>query len=317
MPSVGEESKVHLFGEEGMFRKQDAILLAISYGTMALGVFMPQLAKPLWHAPVAFVMLLLLLSFLAIDMRGLVTHALRSPMVTAGLLAVKSLLMPLAVFAFFHAFWPDYELAALLVAGASTAVLSPFFANLFGADVVLTAAVVILSSLVLPFTLPPLVAGLAGRSMQVGLWPMARMLALLIFVPALAGRVCAKKSPRLTRWLLGHSYALSLLAVGLTNLGVFSRYSEYFLKSPERALEATAAGGLMVVLLMLAAGWCCRRLSPVHRATALVCLLFPNYILILAFSCQFFGPAEATFAATYSVPFFLQLLFLRKLGGSA
>ena len=51
------------------------------------------------------------------------------------------------------------------------------------------------------------------------------------------------------------------------------------------------------------------------RATALVCTVFPNYILILAFSGQFFGPAEAIFAATYSVPFFLQVLVLRKLIG--
>lgn len=300
-----------------MFRKQDAILLLTSYGTMALGIFLPQLADPLRHAPVGFVMLLLLLSFLAIDLRGLLSHALGAPAATGGLLLVKTLLMPLGVFLLFHVVWPDYELAGLLVAGASTAVLAPFFANLFAADIVLTAAVVILSSLLLPFTLPPLVAGLAGHTMQIGLWPMVRMLALLIFVPALCGRACARWLPRTTRLLLANSYALSLLAVGLTNLGVFSRYSGYFLDHPQRALEAMGAGGLMVACLMLPAGWYSRRLAPVWRSTSLVCLLFPNYILILAFSCQFFGPVEATFAATYSVPFFLQLLFLRRVGNLA
>lgn len=298
-----------------MFRKKDAILLLTSYGTMALGIFLPQIADPLRYAPVGFVMLLLLLSFLAIDVRGLLTHALKAPVVTLGLLMVKTVLMPLAVYGIFHLAWPGYELAALLVAGASTAVLAPFFANLFDADVVLTAAVVILSSLLLPFTLPPLVWGLAGKAMQVGVLPMVQMLALMIFVPALSGRVCARWLPRTTEWLLGNSYPLSLLAVGLTNLGVFSRYSEYFLKTPQQALEAMAAGSLMVACLMTLAGWYCRRMEPVVRSTSLVCLLFPNYILILAFSCQFFGPQEATFAATYSVPFFLQLLFLRKVGG--
>lgn len=295
-----------------MFRKADAILLLTSYGTMALGVFLPQLAEPLRYAPMAFVMVLLLLSFLAIDLRGLLTHALKAPMGTLALLAAKTVFMPLVVFALFHLVWPRYELAGLLVAGASTAVLAPFFANLFGADIVLTAGVVILSSLVLPFTLPPLVAILAGQAMDVGLMPMVRMLVLMIFIPALSGRACARWLPRTTEWLLGCSYPLSLIAVGVTNVGVFSRYSDFFLEKPQQALEAMLAGGLMVAGLMLLTAWFCRYLTAELRATSLVCLLFPNYILILAFSCQFFGPVEATFAATYSVPFFLQLLFLRK-----
>lgn len=295
-----------------MFRKADAILLLTSYGTMALGVFLPQLAEPLRYAPMAFVMVLLLLSFLAIDLRGLLTHALKAPMGTLALLAAKTVFMPLVVFALFHLVWPRYELAGLLVAGASTAVLAPFFANLFGADIVLTAGVVILSSLVLPFTLPPLVAILAGQAMDVGLMPMVRMLVLMIFIPALSGRACACWLPRTTEWLLGCSYPLSLIAVGVTNVGVFSRYSDFFLEKPQQALEAMLAGGLMVAGLMLLTAWFCRYLTAELRATSLVCLLFPNYILILAFSCQFFGPVEATFAATYSVPFFLQLLFLRK-----
>ena len=122
--AVGESD-----ADEGwsMFRKKDAILLLTSYGTMALGIFLPQLADPLRYAPVGFVMLLLLLSFLAIDVRGLLTHALKSPLATAGLLVVKTVLMPLAVYVLFHFTWPGYELAALLVAGASTAVLGALF----------------------------------------------------------------------------------------------------------------------------------------------------------------------------------------------
>jgi BASS family bile acid:Na+ symporter len=296
-----------------MFRKKDALLLLTSYGTMALGIFLPQLARPLWYAPMTFVMVLLLLSFLAIDMRGLVTYTLKAPLTTAGLLVAKTVLMPLLIYGLFHFLWPGYALAGLLVAGASTAVLAPFFANLFGADIVLTAGVVILSSLVLPFTLPPLVAVLAGQTMEVALMPMVRMLALMIFVPALLGRACARWLPRTTDRLLGVSYPLSLFAVGITNVGVFSRYSGFFLKEPVQALEAMAAGGVMVAVLMFLMAPVCRRLHAGLRATAPVCLLFPNYILILAFSCQFFGPVEATFAATYSVPFFLQLVFLRKI----
>lgn len=300
-----------------MLRKQDALLLVTTYATMLLGILLPGLAAPLRAAPMACVMFLLLLSFLAVDLGQVLRCALNSPLDTLRLLAVKCLLLPLAAFALYHYCWPDYRLAALLVAGASTAVLAPFFARLFQADVGLTAAVVILSSLLLPFTLPPLVAGLAGQNLNVGVGAMIQMLALMVFAPALAGRACIRWLPRPADWLLQRSYPLSLLAVALTNLGVFSRYSHYFLQNAALALEAMAAGTLLVAVVLLAGPLLFRGTKPEFRATALVCTLFPNYILILAFSAQFFGPAEATFAATYSVPFFLQVLVLRKLIGES
>ena len=193
-------------------------------------------------------MFLLLLSFLAVDLAQVLRRASASPFDTLRLLTVKCLLLPVGAFALYHYCWPTYRLAALLVAGASTAVLAPFFARLFRADVGLTAAVVILSSLLLPFTLPPLVAGLAGQALPVGVGAMVQMLALLVFIPALAGRACARWLPRPGDWLLQRSYPLSLLAVALTNIGVFSRYSHYFLENAVLALEAMAAGTLL---------WCC------------------------------------------------------------
>ncbi len=298
-----------------MFRKQDVLLLTTSYATMALGIFLPGLAEPFRVVPMACVMFLLLLSFLAVDLRQVFQRALDAPLDTVRLLAVKCLLLPVGAFFLFNYVWPEYKLAALLVAGASTAVLAPFFARLFQADVGLTAAIVILSSLLLPFTLPPLVAALAGKSLEVGVVAMAQMLALMIFLPALTGRACVRWLPRPADWLLQRSYPLSLLAVALTNLGVFSRYSDYFLHNPMLALEAMAAGALLVAVVLLLSPFLFRGTASEFRATALVCTLFPNYILMLAFSGQFFGPAEATFAATYSVPFFLQVLVLRKLIG--
>lgn len=298
-----------------MFRKKDALLLVTSYATMALGILLPELAGPLRSVPMACVMFLLLLSFLAVNLGQVIRCARRSPFNTLRLLVVKCLVLPLAAFALYHTFWPDYALAALLMAGASTAVLAPFFARLLQADVGLTTAGVILSSLLLPFSLPPLVALLAGESLQVSALVMVQMLALMIFVPALAGRACVRWLPRPAEWLLQRSYPLSLLAVALTNLGVFSRYSHYFLQNAALALEAMAAAALLVTVVLLAAPVLFRGRMAEFRAAALVCTAFPNYILILAFSGQFFGPQEATFAATYSIPFFLQVLVLRQMIG--
>jgi BASS family bile acid:Na+ symporter len=296
-----------------MFRQRDAILLLCSFATMALGIFTPGLAGPLVHAPMAFVMFLLFLSFLSIDVRRILAHTLATPLATTLVLTGKILLLPVASYWLFHFCWPKYDLAALLMAGASTAVLAPFFSTLLRADVLLTAGIVILSSLLLPFSLPPLVAVLAGRTLAVGVFPMMKMLALMVFLPALLGQGCTRWLPRTADWLVGHHYPLALLAIGITNVGVFSRYSRYFVQNPAFALEAVLAGSLLAVWVLLCGPLPFRRTEPGFRATALVCTVFPNYILILAFSSRFFGPTEATFAAVYSIPFFLQLLPLRRL----
>ncbi len=303
---------IHQRGEQ-MFRQREVILLVCSFSTMALGVFLPRLAGPLAWAPMTFVMFLLFLSFLSIDVRRILSHTLTTPVATALVLVGKIILLPISSYFLFHLFWPRYELAALLMAGASTAVLAPFFSALLQADVLLTAGIVILSSLLLPFSLPPLVAALSGRTLDVGVLPMMKMLAMMVFIPALLGQACTRRLPRTAGWLLGRRYPLSLLAIGITNIAVFSRYSGYFVRNPALALEAVLAGSLLVVWVLLCGPLAFFRTGPSFRATALVCTVFPNYILILAFSSQFFGPVEATFAAVYSIPFFLQLLPLRRL----
>ena len=295
-----------------MFRRQDLLLLLITFSSMAAGVFVPQWAEPLRYAPMGFVMFLLFLSFLSIDLGRLVGHARQAPWPTVRLLVAKLVALPLISWLLFRLFWPRYALAALIMGGASSAVLSPFMAALLAADVVLTAAVVILSSLALPFTLPPLVALLSGQVMEVDLAAMIRMLAMMIFIPALMGRAGARWLPGPTSWLSGRTLPLSMLSIAVTNVGVFSRYSGYFRDNPGLALEAWLAGCLLTAVIMALGLLVFRRQAPPFRTTAMVCTVFPNYILILAFSSQFFGPVEATFAATYSIPFFLQLLPLRK-----
>jgi BASS family bile acid:Na+ symporter len=296
-----------------MFRKQDAILLLVSFTSMALGVFLPGLARPLTYAPMSLVMFMLFLSFLSVDLRRILVPAMSAPAGTAVLLIGKNLVLPVIGFLVFHLCWPKYELAALLMAGASTAVLAPFFSSLLKADVLLTASVVIMSSLILPFSLPPLVSALSGHTMSVSLLPMMAMLAVMVFIPALAGQACTHWLPDTANWLLRHHFPLALLAIGVTNIGVFSRYSKYFLANPALALEALLAACLLVALILLIVPWSFLRTEPAFRSTALICTVFPNYILILAFSSQFFGPVEATFAATYGIPFFLQVLPLRRL----
>lgn len=296
-----------------MFRRREIILLVCSFSTMALGVFLPELAGPLAWAPMTFVMFLLLLSFLSIDVRRILSHSLATPVATALVLAGKTLLLPISSYFLFHFLWPRYELAALLMAGASTAVLAPFFSAMLQADVLLTAGIVILSSLLLPFSLPPLVAVLSGRTLEVGVLSMMEILAMMVFIPALLGQACTRWLPRCADWLVDRRYPLSLMAIGITNIGVFSRYSEYFVQNPALALEAAVAGSLLVVWVLLCGPLAFYRAQPSFRATALICTVFPNYILILVFSSQFFGPVEATFATVYSIPFFLQLLPLRRL----
>jgi BASS family bile acid:Na+ symporter len=115
--------------------------------------------------------------------------------------------------------------------------------------------------------------------------------------------------------LIRKQYTISLALFTITNLGIFSRYSEFFFQEPLTILMATAVafilGGMYLLTgLMLAYG------RPVEDQVATVISLgVMNNVLVIVFSSEFFTPLEPTVAAMYMIPFFGLILPLRAYKG--
>lgn len=294
-----------------MFRLNDLILVMVIFSSMAGGILFPEWASFFKPFPVYLMMVLLFLSFLSISIRE-IQHTLQHRAPTLVWLSfLKLILVPLAVYLIFQLAYPRYAAAALLITGISTGVVAPFISTLVNANAHLVLVMVVISSLLVPFTLPALIKVLMGRTVDISLAAMMQSLCMVVFVPIAAVEILRRVAPGLLESIHRRRYPISLVIFAVINLGVFSSYSAFFLKNPATIIEATcvavALGGIYLILGILVL-W----KAPVSDRLASV-IIFGNMnnVLVIVFASEFFGPLEPTVAALYMIPFFGLILPLR------
>lgn len=298
-----------------MLRLRDLILLFVIYASMAGGILVPKAGEIFQPFPLYCMMSFLFFSFLSIRITQISEALRKSPLLIGGFVLIRMVLLPLTVALLFRLIWPAYSLSALLLTGISTGVVAPFISTLLQANTPLVLVVVVISSLLVPFTLPPLVDLLFSQTMDISLISMMRLLLLVVFVPVAVAELLKKTSPYVVQKLIGKQYYISLILFAITNLGIFSRYSEFFYQHP---LTIAAAGGAAFLLsgIYLVAGLLISWGREVEdRLAAVICLGIMNNVLVIVFSSEFFTPLEPTVAAIYMIPFFGLILPLRAYRG--
>lgn len=166
------------------------------------GVAVPPLASLLQPLLLPAILLPFVVALLKLDMAVLLRHA-RRPWLPLGLVLWSLLGAPLLVAL---VIWPmrlDPEVAALIVTTAACAPLmaSGALAMLLGLDVALALLVVVPSTALVPFTVPPIVLWLAGLTLDLPAGELGLRLALLILGSAAAAIVLRRSlgSERLRR----------------------------------------------------------------------------------------------------------------------
>ena len=294
-----------------MFRMNDFILLVVIFSSMLAGILLPRIGSVFRPYPIYLMMILLFFSFLSIKIET-IWYTIRNHTQTVIWLALLKLIaLPLTVYFLFKVLYPSYAIAALLLMGISTGVVAPFVSTLVNANVNLVFVMVVISSLIVPFTLPVLVKMLLGRSIEISLTGMMHILCMVIFVPILAVETLRRLTPGTLATIMRIRYPVSLIIFAIINLGVFSRYSDFFFQNPSIILESTlvaiALGGICLVV-----GIFTLLKGPVENQLASTIILGNmNNVLVLVFSAEFFGPLEPTVAAMYMIPFFGLILPLR------
>jgi BASS family bile acid:Na+ symporter len=294
-----------------MFRIKDLILLLVIYSSFLAGIFFPKASEMFQPFPLYCMMSLLFLSFLSISL-GEIWQTIRSRGLVIGyFLFIKMIFLPVVVFLLFKALWPAYRLSALLLTGISTGVVAPFISGILQSNTPLVLVIVVCSSLLVPFSLPLMVDLLCSRSMDLSVWSMMRLLLMVVFVPVLLAQVIRKFSMGAAEFLRRQQFPISLFLFAVTNLGIFSKYSNFFYQEPLTIVLATVVAIVLASLYLLAG----RLLSwgkPVEdQVAAVICLGIMNNVLVIVFSSQFFTPIEPTVAAMYMIPFFGLIVPLR------
>jgi BASS family bile acid:Na+ symporter len=293
------------------FGLKDLILMMVVYASMVAGILCPGFCASFQPLPVYFLMVLFFLSFLSIELDDVWRTFRESSGIIAAFVILKLVVVPVILYYLFRVIAPSYAVAALLLGGISTGVVAPFVSNLVRGNSPLVLVVVVITSALIPFTLPALIKLLLSREVEISLMAMVWMLALVIFVPIAAVQVLRRLAPAFLKGVMRMNFPLSLFLFAAINLGIFSRYSDFLRQAPFTIVMAT------VVAIALSVIFCLTGIlfflgRPVEDQLAgAVMLGNMNNVLVLVFSSEFFTPIEPMVAAMYLIPFFGLVIPLR------
>jgi BASS family bile acid:Na+ symporter len=297
-----------------MIRINDLILLLVIFCSIAAGIGLPEYANIFSPYPLYLLMLFLFLSFLRIEFVNALQEIRETASVLFILCFLKLLALPVALFFLTRAVLPEYALPVLLLSGISTGVVAPFISSLLNASTLLVLMVVVISSLLVPFSLPALVKLLIGQTLEISFLAMVKTLAILVLLPALAAIVLRHQAPSFPKKLERVHFPLSLVIFACISLGVFARYSSYFRQRPEKVVEIVLIAFALSVLYHIVGFLVTWGRGREDRLAGAISLAYMNNVLIIVFSSQFFGPLSPMLAAVYMLPFFIMIVPTRLVG---
>jgi predicted Na+-dependent transporter len=295
-----------------LLRGRDLLLIAVALVGIAGGVALPGMAGVFSPYVLYFMMAILFLSFLRINFTALFSISAGTLLEVAVWSAWKLLALPVILWGLCRVAMPELSLSVLLLAGVSAGVTAPFFAGILGASVERVLQVVVVTSLLVPLTLPALAHTLMEAKLAISYWPMVRMLLLVMFVPLFVALALRRLWPAMMSRLDRVQFPVILALFLVINLGVFANDAE-FLRAHLKQVVVILLICCVLTLVFAGSGFLLGRISG-GRLSSLdgaVLMTYINNVLIVVFSARFFGAIETLTAAVYMLPLFMMLLPIR------
>jgi len=290
---------------------RDILLVIVVISSMVTAILFPDFGHRFRILPFYCLLINFFLSYLSIDLvsvwKIIKGYSIRILFFTVMKLAI----LPVILYFIFYFTAPSYALSALLLTGVSSGVVAPMISNMVRGNSALVLVAVVITSALVPFTLPALIKIIAGKEVTISFISMLQMLATVIFVPIIVVEIIRYLLPKMVTPILKIQFPVSLLLFAVINLGVFYRYAPFFKKEPSVIVIAT------VVVFVLATIYCMigilffRNESVENQLAGAVMLGNINNVLVIVFSSEFFGPIEPLVAAMYMIPFFVIIIPLR------
>lgn len=297
-----------------MVRKNDLILLLVIFCSMGAGIGFPNLGKVFLPYPLCLMMFLLFLSFLKIEFVEVLQNIKKTTSIILVLCLLKLLIIPAGLFFLTQAIWPEYALPVLLLSGISTGVVASFISGLLNATTLLVLMMVVISSLLVPFTLPALVELLMGQTIEISFLSMVKILTMVVFVPAFGVILLRHLVPSFLKKLERAQFPVSLVIFACINLGVFAKYSSFFMERLNKLAEIILVAFILSAIYHIVGFLVTWGRKKEDRLAGAISFAYINNVLIIVFSSQFFGPLSPTLAAMYMLPFFTMILPARIMG---
>jgi len=189
--------------------------------------------------------------------------------------------------------------------------VTTFIFNLVRGNSAMVLVVVVITSILVPVTLPVLIQVVATKYAEISLLAMIRMLLMVIFIPILIVEGLRRLIPRLLKHVIKVQFPISLILFAIINLGIFYRYSVLFIKEPFIIITASVVAVVLSVIYCAVGIFFFRKGSVENQLAGAVMMGNMNNVLVIVFFSVFFGCMEPLVAAMYIIPFFALVIPLR------
>jgi bile acid:Na+ symporter, BASS family len=229
----------------------------------------------------------------------------------------KLILLPCIVYVITSLVYPKLALSATLLSGISTGLGAPFAINFIGAGGIGTiAALVTISSLVVPVTLPFILYVFFEDTGEfvIPIYDISFLLVIALFIPLSLGWSTRKYVPRVSKFVAGNSLFLSVIFIILINFSMFARFSQYFFIDQSLVLTSLISASLLFVLYLLVGYLLALSIKGqliATRINGIIAMTYINNILVFVVAERFFDIETAALAALYNIPYYVGLLILR------
>ena len=267
------------------------VLIGLVAGLMLPGVF--QIFHP-WNT--LLLQIIFFLSALRVNMKDLKGYALdwKMHILTAGFMLV---VLPLAVYYPLAPFAPDWALAFMIALAAPTGMTIALIADFFGGKTSLALIIVLVTSLLAPFTIPVIAQVTVGQSVPIDSIGMLRSLAEVIILPFLLAFLFQRFAPKLAVQGDGVWRTASVAVFGILIASIVSKTTAGGVGS---VTATPIIADLNIVMLLIAVFaylafliWLSYRMvywrNAPERITIALCMVYMNFTLSLYIADRFFA----------------------------
>ncbi|MFC1479178.1 bile acid:sodium symporter family protein [Planctomycetota bacterium] len=240
-----------------------------------------------------FLMGILFFTCLKIDFIHIITE-LKRYLFVGYLTVIILIIMPVATYAAAYFFMPEWALGFLILAAVPAGMAGGTLTDLCKGNTTLALTVTTVTSLICPFTIPPLVKYLSDRETSASiLLAQIGTLMVLIFIPLICSQVVKKAAPRLVSAHYGNLSGLSIISLCLLILGAMSKSSDTVVNNLDQAGILLGALFLFSAFFHIA-GFFIPAGKPLEdRVAVSVNMAYVNNGLAIVFAMMFFKDKPA------------------------
>ena len=318
------------------------LLLVSVLPSVIAGVLLPSIGRLFSPFLLLWLGMLLFLNLIGLDLRDLLPSFTNLSRIIV-LSMMKISVIPLVLYVVTNTFYPIDSLPVLLLSGISTGLGAPFVVNFVVGSrarrkgLRLVVGMIIVTSLAVTFTLPSFVYLLFHQHFLISLPNMIILLSMALFIPLGFGWLTKRYLPKIAISIDKKSLPLSMIVIVLINFGMFARFSSYFYNDQIFVINTILLSSLLFVVYGLS-GYGTEKIlkliinhkngSTIYNGNSshieekgdeddfifsFISMSYINNILVAVFAEQFFGPKTAALAAFYNIPYYIGVLFIKRI----